>query len=215
MPTTKPKKKKKPAAVAVKAPPAPLLPAGVPLAVIDDGEAYAVSCSLYPQPLAMVPYQANAFDGSPDKELAYSYALQIAEALSGGLSGGYFTNAFNQRASWAHQTAKAKGWWKTEDAILAKLAGHADLIEAFLLAQDGKNIALFTAEASEALEAMRHGNPPDDHIPDFKGAEAELADIIIRIMDVSQRRGWHVAEAIVAKMNFNSTRPAMHGGKKF
>lgn len=205
MPT--PKKKTKPA----KAP----KPSFVDFTVSDDGENFNVGCRLYKQPVAIVPYGKNGADGSPNRDHAKSLADQIAECLSQGLTGGYFTTAFNHRARFAHRTALEKGWWKKEDAILEKLKGHPELIEAFLLAQDGKNIALFTAEASEALEAMRHGNPPDDHLPDFKGTEAELADIIIRIMDVSQRRGWRVAEAVVAKMNYNANRPAMHGGKKF
>jgi NTP pyrophosphatase (non-canonical NTP hydrolase) len=98
--------------------------------------------------------------------------------------------------------------------MVAKLT-ERDLIERFIAAQDGKVMALITSEVSEALEALRHGNPPDDKIPDFSGVEAELADVIIRIMDVSQRRGWRVAEAVIEKMGHNAIRSAMHGGKKF
>ncbi len=71
------------------------------------------------------------------------------------------------------------------------------------------------SELSEALEALRHGNGPSDHIPEFSGVEEELADVIIRICDVAQERGWRVAEAIIAKMAFNATRPHRHGNKKF
>ncbi|KKL73104.1 hypothetical protein LCGC14_2078290, partial [marine sediment metagenome] len=67
------------------------------------------------------------------------------------------------------------------------------------------------SELSEALEAIRHGNPPDDKIPEFNGYEAELADCVIRIMDVAIARNLRVAEAIVAKMAFNEGRPYKHG----
>jgi NTP pyrophosphatase (non-canonical NTP hydrolase) len=107
-----------------------------------------------------------------------------------------FVFAFNRAAKQVHQTAKEKGWWDTER-------------------NDGEVIALMHSELSEALEALRHGNPPDDKIPKFSGAEAELADVIIRIMDMAPARGWRVAEAIVAKMAFNATRPHKHGGKAF
>ena len=68
---------------------------------------------------------------------------------------------------------------------------------------------------SEALEALRHGNPPDDKVPEFSGVEAELADVIIRIFDLASQRGWRVAEALVAKMEMNKGRSVKHGGKLF
>lgn len=181
--------------------------------VTDDGENYLVikKATAAQQPIAIIPYETRAGDGSPSKLQALAKAKFIASVLTED----FFAASFKHLAEKAHATALSKGWWKTEDAILSRLAGYPDLINAFLLAQDGKNIALFTSEASEALEAMRHNNPPDDKIPAFSGVEAELADVIIRIMDVSQRRGWRVGEAVVAKMAFNAGRPAMHGGKKF
>jgi len=71
------------------------------------------------------------------------------------------------------------------------------------------------SELSEALEALRHGNGPDDHIPQFFWTEAELADVVIRIMDYGAARGLRVAEAIEAKMDYNAGREKMHGGKRF
>jgi len=76
-------------------------------------------------------------------------------------------------------------------------------------------IALTHSELSEALEAYRHGNPPSDHIPEFSGVEEEMADVVIRVMDHGQARGYRVAEAILAKMKFNADRPMKHGGKRY
>lgn len=103
---------------------------------------------------------------------------------------------FNAVAKQVYATAKEKGWWDKER-------------------NDGEAIALMHAELSEALEALRAGNPPDDKIPEFTGVEAELADVIVRIMDMAHARGWRVAEALVAKIEFNKSRERMHGGKKF
>ena len=95
-----------------------------------------------------------------------------------------------------HQTAKEKGWWDTPR-------------------EDGTLIALMHSELSEALEAARHGNPPDDKIPEFKGIEAELADVIIRILDFAEGKGHRVIEALDAKMQMNMGRSYKHGGKEF
>lgn len=107
-----------------------------------------------------------------------------------------FVRLFHYIAQQVHATAKSKGWWDNER-------------------NDAEMIALMHSELSEALEAIRHGNPPDDKIPEFSGAEAELADTIIRIMDMAVARKWRVGEAIVAKMAMNETREHKHGGKLF
>jgi len=78
-----------------------------------------------------------------------------------------------------------------------------------------EQISLMHSELSEALEAFRKGNGPSEHIPAFSAVEEELADVVIRCMDMAELRGYRVAEAVVAKMLFNANRPYKHGGKKF
>ena len=79
----------------------------------------------------------------------------------------------------------------------------------------GEEIALAHSELSEALEGVRAGNPQSSKIPEFTKAEAELADTVIRLMDTAFERGWRLAEAIIAKHEYNLNRPHKHGEKLF
>ncbi|MDR2170688.1 MAG: hypothetical protein LBP59_11140 [Planctomycetaceae bacterium] len=76
---------------------------------------------------------------------------------------------------------------------------------------NGECIALMHSELSEALEGLRHGNPASEHIPAFSAVEEELADLIIRLMDLAYGRNWDIAKAMQAKMEFNKTRQHKHG----
>lgn len=103
-----------------------------------------------------------------------------------------FVEAFNEIAKEAHANARAKGFYENPPTPLER-------------------VALVHEELGECSSAFRHGNPPDDHIPEFSGAEAELADAIVRIMDMAVYLNLDVARALVAKMVYNATRPHKHG----
>lgn len=78
-----------------------------------------------------------------------------------------------------------------------------------------EKIALMHGELSEALEGYRSGASASDHIPDFTPVEEEFADVFIRIMSFAACNEIRLGEAILAKMQFNASRPYKHGGKKF
>jgi NTP pyrophosphatase (non-canonical NTP hydrolase) len=84
---------------------------------------------------------------------------------------------------------------------------------------DGEALALIHSEASECLEAVRKPNEDGSikasvKAPGFNQAEEELADIVIRIMDLAHQKGWRIGPAIIAKHMYNLDRPFKHG-KKF
>lgn len=85
-----------------------------------------------------------------------------------------------------HGQAKAMGWHNKPREI-------------------GTMLALCHSELSEALEGARK-NLMDDHLPDRKMFEVELADCIIRILDLAGREGLDVAGAIAEKHDYNANR---------
>lgn len=73
-------------------------------------------------------------------------------------------------------------------------------------------IARMHSELSEWLEAIRKNKrQADEHCPTFLSAEIEAADVIIRVLDMCGKRGYRIGEAVVAKMEFNASRPYKHG----
>lgn len=92
---------------------------------------------------------------------------------------------------------------------------HTTVAKGFFPTADAQAIALIHSEVSECLEGMRAGNPPDDKIPSFSNMEAELADVILRVVQFGYMRGFNLEGAVKAKAAYNKTRPQRHGGKEF
>ena len=101
-----------------------------------------------------------------------------------------------------HKVAKSKGWYKGKKRSIGEL------------------IALCHSELSEALEEYRED---DSNLQDVLvmvdtnkpvGFAVELADVIIRILDMAEHLGINMEEAIRVKVDYNKTRKERHGGKR-
>lgn len=72
----------------------------------------------------------------------------------------------------------------------------------------GERMALIHSEVSEALEAHRCSSNTDELTDQVK---SELADIIIRVLDVCGYYKVNIADAILSKHQTNIGRPRKHG----
>jgi NTP pyrophosphatase (non-canonical NTP hydrolase) len=102
----------------------------------------------------------------------------------------------------AHENALAKGWW---DGIT-----HGDDSTV------PEKLCLIHSEVSEALEDFRNSSMSDKVEANGKpfGFSSELADIVIRVMDLCGHLDIDLEAAIQKKHAFNLTRPPRHGGKR-
>lgn len=109
-----------------------------------------------------------------------------------------FGDAMRALCATAYGIAKDKGWHE-QDRQLPEL------------------IALMHSELSEVLEEHRNGHAPTEvyfgENGKPEGIPIELADTCIRIFDACGKFGINLGEAILAKLEYNVTRPYRHGGK--
>lgn len=105
----------------------------------------------------------------------------------------------NDLASEIAKINQSKGWWDEDRDFLAMLM-------------------LVVSEASEAAEEYRNGTLIQDTYFNEgslkpEGVPSELADIIIRVLDISAYHGIDIGVAVREKIEYNKTRSFRHGGK--
>ncbi len=105
-------------------------------------------------------------------------------------------------AAKVHETAREKGFWDHEFLSYPNVPiGDEGKIENPSIIPE--KLALIMGEAAEALDAYR-----DD---DYSELAEELADIVIRVLDLSESLGFSMDTEVERKMDKNKERPYLHG----
>lgn len=103
------------------------------------------------------------------------------------------------------ELARYKGFWEDYGDVPFSLAFNS-------------KIALVGTELAEAVEAGRASTPlMDQHLPDLLNIQVEIADAIIRLLDLhwvmlqGQLKAKPLEDVIFAKLLYNASRPHKHG----
>lgn len=105
--------------------------------------------------------------------------------------------AVTQLQNYVYQGNVRAGWWEDLATGQAKPKGNIELILS--------KLALVHSEVSEAVEGVRKGMM-DDHLKHRPMVEVELADAVIRILDICGHEGYDLAGAIMEKLEYNAQR---------
>lgn len=108
----------------------------------------------------------------------------------------YMPLTITELAHIIHTNNVTVGWW--DDSITYT----GTIPDKYMIST---KLCLAHSEISEALEGHRK-NLMDDHLPHRKMLEVEIADAIIRLLDIAGYYSFDIGTAIAEKLEYNSHR---------
>jgi NTP pyrophosphatase (non-canonical NTP hydrolase) len=129
---------------------------------------------------------SEVYKETPEKSVVNQRSISDQEIIQA-------INAFRDTV---HLNSREHGWYDEERSF-------------------GDIIALCHSELSEALEEYRKGESKAMrfYMGKPEGIGVELADCIIRILDYCGHADIDIGHILIAKHEYNQTRPYRHGGK--
>jgi len=133
-----------------------------------------------------------------------------------------------------HKNAIKHGWWEDERSFGDLIAlCHSELSEALEEYRNGHKPTetYYSCQApKDEIDKMMAGkgsgingcpscdkggckNTCKGHYGKMEGIPSELADVIIRVLDMCEHYGIDIEATLKEKHEFNKTRPYKHGGK--
>lgn len=127
-------------------------------------------------------------------------------------------NTLNELAKECHESARVKGWYDEPnprtpaEALLLITTEVAEIVEEIRKPQPSGKLYFNVVEGLEeaakdcttATQLAAKGFKPE-------GEAAEVADVLIRLLDYAHWRGIDVEQIVETKMAYNATREKRHG----
>lgn len=134
------------------------------------------------------------------------------------------SKSLNELRDEIHAWAVGKGWWsRPADTIAGKLLlVHSEVSEAAECLRDARPCPHGSADVDwDDIRELQYETPFTSLVATVTepasmkpvGFASEIADTIIRLLDICGRVGIDIDEAVMRKVEFNHYRSQRHGGK--